>query len=357
MIATGFATTAGPGVGRTGYTPAQLPAWQRALARVRDNTADARMLWLGDSQTAGIGCTNYATNPSLGAPPTRSAGVLQSLGVPASIGLCCPANGSTLWTLGSGWAAQTFGFGLLACFNSNASAFTLTFADPRTTADTFDIYCMTGAGLGTVSAVATGGSTGTLNTGIGGTGISKFTVTAAAAGTGNSVVITPTLNPCYIVGVEPRLSTTRKVLVGNAGIGTCSTGQHVALPVTWGSIPAIQAYAPDLTIIQLGVNDRLQGINIPTYQSNLRLLITAAQVSGDVLLTSSMPSGTAVANVNEAGYNNVLAGFGLPYFDYYSRCGSYASYTARGMSFDGLHPGELGYWDWAASLVAPLVMI
>ena len=55
--------------------------------------------------------------------------------------------------------------------------------------------------------------------------------------------------------------------------------------------------------------------------------------------------------------NNAMYGMGLPVYDYCTRCGTYASYLARGMAFDGLHPGELGYWDWGSGVATALAML
>lgn len=353
-------TPASMGANRYGITPQRLPKWMQARARVRNSGGDAKILMIGDSQFFGTGSTQSATFPSNGSPSTRLATLLGSAGLASTPGFATPGVDQR-WTVAGNWTASLFGFGSLAVWTSGVSAGTCVFTDSRVTWDRADVYHLRGPGLGTITCTATGGSG--VN-GVGANGSSdaaKVTASAASASSANTVSIVPTVANCYVTGVELWRNGTSVARIGNAGVGTTGVAQHV-IPSqinTWGTIPHMNAYQPDLTLIGLGVNDRGAGRTAAQFKTDMQTLVTAAKAVGDVILCTEMPSQAAPQATNEAQFNDAIRELAysnsVGLYDYYSRCISWASYNSRGMAADALHQNNLGYWDWADGF-APALM-
>jgi lysophospholipase L1-like esterase len=360
------------------YQPARLLGnptrpglhFRKMLASVRSGDSDCKVLCVGDSTTFGQNA-NDRTQPY----PAQVASLLNSGFIPAARGLTVPPsfklNGAGSvdpfgrWTAGTGWTVAAIGFGQNAAFTAAAAASgTLVFADSGVNADGFDIYY---AKTPTLSAAlkitATGGATATVNC-QGTQGIYKTTVMAGSAATTNTVTFDNSTGAAgvYILGVEPVLSTAKRVRVGNAGVSSSTSTDWATDTGAWRSLSAIKAYAPDLSIISLGINDAAASFSASAYQANLQALIAACQVSGDVLLLSPVPSQSANGvgpNGLQISYGGVLAGLGYPFASMDSRFGIPGSdvLTNAGMQNTVYHPNDLGYADigqWVAGLLMSL---
>lgn len=347
---------------------AAFPTFRKALASVRAGVRDAKVLCIGDSTTAGVGAdpANVFNHGGPGSYPYQLARLLGAY-VPAASGLGIPPSkisGSpdVRWTPGSGWATGNFAWGNGSAYvTTQGATAALTFTG-GVLADTYDIYYLQNAGLGSITVQATGGNATTTNT-VGAAAVKKVTVSAGAASATNVVTITPAGNlaPVLIIGVESSLSTTRKVRVGNAGVGSSTSAQWVALPNDFGGIPAIKAYAPDLTIISLGINDTNGGVAPADFGTALRAIIAAAKVSGDVLVLPPLPftaAGPAASIALEKQYAATAAALG-PMLDLYSRTGLPGTDTAKdlGMMADSVHPNAVGYADLAQFLATKLAAV
>ncbi|QIN93619.1 hydrolase [Gordonia phage DumpsterDude] len=349
-----------------------------ALARVRNGDGDMRLLCAGDSTTAGAKASTAATYVGQKAYPRRLAELLNTYMVPAAPGLAAPRGTSsaitadTRWTAGAGWAMNGWtnaycGFGGKGA-NFRGTGVTggaLTFQEPGVLADTFDVYyrrAPSSGTAGTFSVQATGGSVvnGDAAAVGGAPRLDKVTVTAGSAATTNVVTIlglTAAKN-VEITHIVPRLSTMSQVLVGNAGISGSTTTDWVTYSSNstandFGGLGAIKSYAPDLTILDLGINDANALVSpAADYVSRLQQIIAAAKVSGDVILKTMMPTAASVAPATaalEAEYVAAVKGLGVPVIDYYSRTAPGNDYLAGGMlNADGIHGTDFGYLDVAS---------
>ena len=277
-------------------TSQQLPRWRTALAKARDGQSDARILFIGDSTTWGAGSTGYPGLPWLGSMPTRVAQLNTSSSLPVTVGLGIPptalvASVDNRWTVGTGWAIAARGFGSNACWQIISSTTTLGYnasaGGTNITADSFWIYYLGGPGVGTLSAWATGGSTVTVNAGSLASYVYRSSVTASGVATTNTVTISAS-GIIQIIGVEPFLSGTKQVLVGNAGVGGSLSTQWFSSAAS-GALPAIKTFAPDLTVISLGINDANSGVTNANFYSNIQAIISTATLTGDVLLVTMPP--------------------------------------------------------------------
>lgn len=77
------------------------------------------------------------------------------------------------------------------------------------------------------------------------------------------------------------------------------------------SLTSIKAYAPNLTIVMLGINDAQSSEAVSTYSTNIQTLITTAKLSGDVIIMSPVPSDPSLTTTVafEAAYTSTLQGF------------------------------------------------
>ena len=121
----------------------------------------------------------------------------------------------------------------------------------------------------------------------------------------------------------------------------------------------IKAYAPDLTFLEIGANDAYQSVTAGAFSPLLTTLISAAQVSGDVVLVTMPPVSGSAMTLNglatiysfETTYQPVYAAQGLLVVDLWNRYGT----TWQSSFMSGtVHPNDLGYWDMAYAVNALL---
>jgi lysophospholipase L1-like esterase len=343
--------------------------WRKGLGRVNSGAGNAKILVCGDSTSWGFG----AGGPNGYAPPKVLATMLDRQLAPTQYtfavppGVNAPTTGQsvdTRWGIGSNWSYSTWGFGgkgsFMASGTSASNALTLT---PGANVDTFDVYYMRNTGLGTLSLSVDGGAVTTVDTSSTTLAWGKTTITVAA-GSSHVLTITKSVNTVFVFGVDAYLSTNKSIHVMNAGLCssaayTDGTGGNVGWGVSPGdaqSLDGIKFIAPDLTIIQLGINDAQLFSNSATnWEAAIRNIITAAQVSGDVILSSVIPSdpaqnGGATATLEQAYQARCLTiaqSTGSTYFDIFGRYGSWTAANALGFMSDALHLTAAGGADVA----------
>lgn len=337
-----------------------LTQWRLALSNVGTGVSDAKLLFVGDSTTAGTGSGN-ASEP-LGSYPAKLVSSLFT-NVPCANGLGVPSDGNpdNRWTLGTNWSLlsitppHNIGFGGIAAYAGTASGGNLVFT-PGTGAsyDSFDIYYINNTASTRATVTGTGGTPLVLST-VNATSIQKATVTCASAATSNALTVNAVTGATFLViGVEPFLSTTPRVRFANAGISGSTTSQWVAAGSgSWNGVFSIQAYNPDLTVISLGINDATALTTTATYIANITSLINAAQFGGgSVILMTWPPSSPAAQIAAFKGYYPALLALAnnlnIPVIDIFARWNK--TYQASFMS-DIKHPNNLGYFDWANMIV------
>ncbi|ROS63921.1 GDSL-like lipase/acylhydrolase family protein [Curtobacterium sp. PhB172] len=353
-----ISTTEGAAVaqaaGREGnFTVASMGRARAAFAGVRAGTRSAKILCVGDSTTAGYGTSSALSYPS------RLVAALAA-GVPARAGLSIPPRQveDPRWSLG-GWAViNSFGWADSLALMSDNPGVGLASYTPGALADTFDVYYFGTGGYGTLHVELDTGEKIDVDTSGAAGSVQKVTVTASVA-TANHVVnfYNPTPKPVAVLGVDAYVAATPNARVGNVGVSGSASGQwgSVQGAVTGsGSAAAIRAYAPDLTLIMLGINDAKMAVSVDAYLANVAATIAAAKASGSVMLLSVVPSNTPAEDALERQYRDALPGFartqGVGFVDILGRFGSYAESQPLGMYSDGLHPSTIGYVDIATAV-------
>jgi lysophospholipase L1-like esterase len=352
----------------TAYVPLStpvLPRFRKKLALTRLGQSPTRVLCIGDSTTAGVYSDSYTTatgSTNQGGPnsyPAQLANRLNAAGLPAFYNLAIPGHTGNLdsrWTLIGKTYATAVGAGNNSGFALYSSGDGLSIL-PGVKADTYKIYFAANSGTGTMTAQATGGA---LSAAFGSNptaGTYSITVTAGSASAANTVTINWVSGTAFVVGVEWYDSTApNRLTIANAGVGASKATTWASDLTGYAKAPTwMKAFAPDLTIISLGINDISEGDTPANVLAAISSLITVAQTTGDVLLMSAFPHPTATAldTVNES-LRTAQGVPALPYVDLFQRYGH--NMQSQGFqTTDGVHPNALGYSD-TASAIANLIL-
>jgi lysophospholipase L1-like esterase len=362
--------------GEMNVNAASLPKWRAAVARVRAGTGRGRLLMIGDSTTAGVGAgTGTGGQQNLiGAyakTSTRALSALLAGYMPVSDKSFCgdqivqgvaPVNYvqyDTRVTAGAGW----FSSGSVAVIGGSAiryltgSASTLSFT-PVGPVDHVKIWFIAQGGRGSFTTNIDGGaSLGTTSTNNATVAMLSATFTFAR---GQHTINFVALNdfPMYFAAIEAWDSTTPAVDIFQAGYSG-----SVILGWVQGAAynpPAfLPLFAPDLTIINLTINDSNGGTSLSSYTTNMQALITACQTTGDVVLMAGAPSNTTQATDGTLdGFIGVLQSLaisnGCALISLKKRWTSWAAANALMPYFDNYHPTAVGYQDAGASIVAAI---
>jgi hypothetical protein len=261
-------------------------------------------------------------------------------------------------TLGSGWSA--FGLGLGGGFGANTSSSgTLSFT-PAESFDTIVVYAQNNPGQGTGTINVDGGSSlGNISTNTtAGVGVFTFTCTA---GTHTINLPPPTGGFNFrILGIDTYLSTAPPVSVYNGGKSGCLASYFTDTSTVWTPYNHIPSIAPDLTIVNLVINDSNQtgqgATNTATYTSQMTTIIQRAQTYGDCLLVVGNPTSGEASLQTYRDINYSLADtLGCALIDLKDRWTSYAVSNPLGYYADSIHPGVVGYNDIAAAICNVLV--
>jgi hypothetical protein len=341
--------------------PLQFMKFRKARAQ---KTRNVRAAFIGDSTTAGVE-TGGGTSQVMHSIPSRVASKLQARGINASAQNrfgCASSLFSFLIAMDSSVTA-TGGWSQSATLTVGGNAFaastagTLSFAFPGNTTKAVIVW-RDGAAGRNFSWNADGGAATQINSS-GTTSIRSDTVTLGASGS-HTLNIAWVAGSVTIMGVYAYDDTGGRTQINcwNWGISGARGDQLVDNSDTSGGrMASLSALAPDLSIIKPLVNDWLQSISIDTAITNVATLVTACQVSGDVLIcTPRYDNSTGGAALQQDAYVAALkvycASAGLPLLDTRSYFGSYAIGNAAGFYSDNVHGDTLGAgYDEEAELI------
>jgi lysophospholipase L1-like esterase len=278
--------------------------------------------------------------------------------------------GSTLGTggrdsrlgLGAGWStassiATLAGLAIRNATTTNPLTFT-----PTGPVDTFEIWWLGGSVAGTFTWSIDGGSTTSVDATAGGLQFGRTIASAASAGI-HTLSLARLSGAAFIAGIDAYDSTQRRVSQVVAGqsaatIANLTNGDSTSSPLY--PLNAVTTYAPDLTILNEGINDAIQATVITAYSASMQLMISKALQSGDVILMVPHPVSTSSASaavqaaIRDAIYALAAANGGLPVVDLTERFVDYASASAAGWMSDSWHCNAAGYWDEAQAIARVL---
>jgi len=350
---------------QTAQGPIRLRKFQVALAKVMAGTANARIAFIGDSTMVGAyadGVNAYNGNRPSSPPLLFQSNInkRRDIGVTGASLFCDagtkPGNASlalydTRVQYGVSWFTnlQLTGTGgkLIASIAGalgSAADETLTFT-PIEAFDTVDVYWRKVAGNGTFT-IDVGGAVLATCAGSGTEVYQKTTVTKAAS-TGLVNLIRTATGSCFIGAIVCYNSTVKEIEVYHQGYSGSSSVEWSFSNATYSPINSIPAYSPDLTFINLGLNDTLT--NLKTYETNLTAVVNAALTTGDVVLVLCTPREVGKVAVQEQLRQrviNIAYNLNVPYIDLYNRFGS-IDLSPSFYNTDNLHLLKIGYQDVA----------
>lgn len=341
--------------------PSRLRKWQVARGNVLSGVSNAKLACIGDSTTAGTGANatlNLARQTSY---PAQLAAVLTSNGVTAgrqnffgSANLTLSSFDSRFTTTGSQGAVNTTLGGAL---QQMTGANTITWT-PSTSCDTWDVYSVKTGGTGAFTINVDGGST--LAT-VSGTSSPTIMVKTTVSGSGAALNMVRSSGTCYVTGVSSYLAATKQVEVWNMGASGAKAANLAATTQPYSELNALAFYAPNLTILMLGINDWEASTDLSSWVANMQSVITTALISGDVVLMTPVPTGQVATLAMQKRYVDAfyeLAFYNrIPLVDNWTRWGEYTALNTAGFFYDTLHPAGPGYSDIALNMSRALAFI
>jgi hypothetical protein len=231
--------------------------------------------------------------------------------------------------------------------------------------DTIDVYSIQQAGGGSFTVNVDGGATlATINT-AGAAAYIKTTVACARA-THTINATTTSTSDTQIFGMAVRDSTVSRAEVYNLAVNGVTAQSYAFIFSGRGAIVGIPAIAPDLSFINLTINDIVNVTeSVVTYTANMQAIINACVASGDVILIVGNPVSAAnQTNGVGQGYINAVYALaapggpngvnGFPIFDNIISMGTFANANTLSPYYDtnnpSLHPGRIWYADIAAGM-------
>lgn len=333
------------------YVPTERPLtkWRQKRADVIQGQGQARVMFIGDSTTIGVGAlTVSAPHPRKMSFPSvlvKRMGDLNAIEAgPYGTGGWSGPNynaSDARVSVGSGWTwtLESLGGGLLENgANANPIQFT-----PGFQWDTAEIwFASDSAATGNFGAVGsavpftlTGGS------------IEKKTFNMGAL-TGANFLVQRSTGTVRVIGYVCYDSTKPGVIVQNAGRSGWRTDQAADTSVFYGSLNGAIAVAPNLVVINFGLNEWNQNIDPAVFETNMRKIITTmTPICPVALISAAEPTGTKT--YAWSAYRKVIrklaAEFSLPVCDFMSLIGGASTNTS--WMRDALHPTYQGYGEMA----------
>jgi hypothetical protein len=343
-----------------------LPKWRIAVQKVFAGTGNAKLAYIGDSTAAGI--NSGATGKHALSPLSVMSSLLTASYLPCNndpvFGDSTNAGGSTWttfdprFTMGGAWA--TVGaFGVLGgmAFSNSTDTATMAFT-PVNQFDTVDIYSIQNTSYGTWTVNIDGGTTLATVNSAGTLAVIKTTVTATLGTHTINIQRNGTGGQVYIIGIVPTNSAAKTIDMFCFGKGSAPSLYFTGNASVIYPIPLIGLFAPDLSIIDLGINDWRTLSYSSVYDTNLQTIITKCLASGDAILVAPNYSQVGVTSYATkdnmdayiAAVYRVAAANSIPVYDASKRFVSYTVAIANGLMADTLHPSVAGYFGKGSDL-------
>lgn len=345
-----------------------LPKWRAALARVRSGGGNARVAMMGDSTTLGVGSGATGTSGNLiqFSIPSQLATIFNApvasinayangfmgAGNSADSGFSFQANDPRV-SVGNSWSlfGTFFSLGggfMTATTTTNAYSFT-----PTTTVDRCRVWYASGGGGNAVLGINFNGGTQTqVSIGLQSGNINSTTISGTLGLNTCNVTFVSGSSGVFVLGFEAWNSAQSSIQIINMGCSGSTSGNWNNSISGFGPIATLPLLAPDLTVINLGINDWRTGVSLATFTANIQALITAAKLSGDVVLVTPIPTdpvSSGISLATQQTFQNAIIQLGqlnnVPVFDGFGRWISYANSQPLGIYFDTIHANTTGYAD------------
>ena len=382
-----------------------LPHWRAARNAIKNGTAtrDYLVLFIGESQQAGIGCVfngsvtgnNVSSDEHSCAGSNLVANILRLNGINAQTNSVFGNQLMSAYNLFDwrvtvgGWfgcaeAGCSYTFGGQLYLNGDKRPYTFKPTDnkaypytPKITTDTLDVWS-TNWGSDSLEVKS---DSGVSNCVIPSAQTRKQLLkTTCSFPAGDNTYSLTCSNPrsCLLMGIIARNSLRHEIAIlngafpgatvakwnTNTGLAMCNT----QAPCPWDPLPAIKALEPIFCIIQDVENDAGRRISLEKYKMNLSNIVLACRHSGDVLLLNGEPE-LEGGNPDETGpwQEAVVAvanSLNVPVWDIYKTLGgsnwpmtfyNSAGTQCCGNAWDQEH-FSVGIYMWQAVYVSQILM-
>jgi lysophospholipase L1-like esterase len=348
------AARAAIGVGAGSYDPF-FERSRLAISKAISGSRQAKFLMIGDSNTAGLGSNGSQSPTYAGARaksyPSQMVRLLTLAGIPARdsawYGPNAGSNDHTGYdsrlTLGAGWSVTNNYIAFSNSTTTNAIAFT-----PTENIDRLEIRWVNGGG-GVFTVDVDGGAALATITASGTFKIEKQVINCTrGTHTINIKRVSGNVAFCGVIAYD---STVPDVSIINAGYGGFRSNDLDTGSTTWGPLLSFASIAPDLSVIDIGINDVAQSRTAEQYKVNLRNIVASVSPTGPVIIVSPIPfshaNRAAVWPAYMQAMKDIAAETGALFLDADTRYTDYATVVANGLSYDPLHPNASGYADYA----------
>jgi lysophospholipase L1-like esterase len=359
--------------GLVNYNRAYLSHWHAARKAVNAGARNARVLFLGDSTTSGAHGSASNANAFAGGFPSQAAALVPHGSNQSWFGNNCEVNVALPTfdyriSLGS-WDSTTFptvfGVGGYSLLTDTATGGNFTFT-PTANVDTFQVFWANNSGLGSFAFAIDSGTQTTFNEN-GAISIATQTFTTTLGSHVGNIIYNSTGYYADVLGIIATNSAKKEVSFINGG--SCSAlaadfGDNAANGPWEPTLFAPNNLAPDITFIDLTINDWNAATNTTNYTASLQRIITAAKATGDCVLMTGNPSefsvGSDANQTTQRLYSNIVLSLAQS-----NNCvaidvqaafggGSWTGANALGLTADNLHPSVAGYAviaGWVAALL------
>lgn len=374
------ATTGGALSQPSVYFPARLPKWRKAVGRALAG-GRGRLMLLGDSTTVGAGAGTSGQTNLVGARPNNYpsalANALSRLGIPANNGHVFGGQNVIATTVAyeqydprvsfpvAGWAEQPSANYLIPgghFFRSSTSGAVYRFT-PTQVVDTIVPYYITNSGLGSMTVDVDGGAALSTINQAGALAVTSSTISCAKGS--HAINLTATsASQVYLAGILAYDSAQGGIDILQCGSWGDIIANFNMTTNVWSPYNFYASLAPDLTIVQLTINDINQATTLAAYDASLRTLVAKLKAIGsDVVLMTGLNSdpspypnmGNGKSESFYAAVRQVAIDLGCPFLHQAERLGNYAAANAAlGMS-DTSHGSPALYGDeglWVARSLA-----
>jgi lysophospholipase L1-like esterase len=351
--------------------PFYLKRLRTGLAKVMSGSGNLRIACFGDSTTSGSYAdgVNVFANNKINSYPSFLSKIFIKNGLPSTQAsmfgdASAKAHSSNIysydprfvggisWTNGAagpGTAGGSILYSVATALGTTADE-TLVFT-PAEAWDTCDLYYLGGTTLGTFTLDTGGAVLATCHATLG--TIQKVTINKGAPSVGplNIIRTVQGSNVCAIGAIRCYNSTVSEVEVWNVGAAGITTGGSALNANSYDPVYVMKTYAPDVVIINLGINDVITSVNAQVTYDNLVSIITNLKTVSDVVINIPNPQATtydAAFNKLRIAIQNaaLFCGINLS-VDIDGIWGTVALSSAY-MYSDNIHPIKTGYYDIAS---------
>jgi hypothetical protein len=347
--------------------PQCLKKFRKARANALSGQGRGRIMFIGDSTEAGSGALAADMTGAYPKTPSKQlAALLASVGIPTSHNSICGDAGITAGaltypvydtrvTFGANWVSGTFATLGGTFFKYTAGAVNNLALTPVGAFDTIKVFYWRAGGFGSFATNVDGGSSlgSTNSAGSSAMQTATFTVTKST----HTINIVPAndgdLYICAILAYDSTVPALDFIQAAKSGSGIADYST-VGGSNPYAAVEVLKYLAPDLLWVNLTINNSNNdgAAYLATYIADMQILITAAQISGDVVLEVGPPSNTANAtNGVLDSYIDALKTLALNnncvLLNTKERWTSYAVQNAVIPYRDNLHQTALGYADMA----------